>query len=321
MFGLTERAGRTYRTLLRNQRASLSDLAAATGVSASTVRRDLAALVQQGLVAADRAAPSGVRPARPDLVLGDLLAGEEAELADRAARLHAWRRDLAGLVDDYLAGRELLDSAVELERLDGLPAIRARMDELVAKTTREMLAVVTDFDDDPAAVDAARDEDLAVLARGVEIRTIYPTTIRDMPVTWAYAKETAAAGEQIRLSDEVTARMIVLDRSVAVIPADAENLDLGAVVVRSSPIVHTFVALFELAWRRAVPLFAGAAELTGPTRSLLDLLGAGAKDDTVARHLRRDVRTVRRDIARIMTELDAATRFQAGVEAARRAWL
>lgn len=321
MFGLTERQSTIYRTLLRNRSASVADLARASGVSLGTVRKDLAALNRRALVVPDTSSPCGVRPARPDVVLGGDLAADDDALAGHVAELHARRRLLTSLTEDYLAGLALADPMAELDRVDGVPAIRAWMDDAVAKTRDEMLAVVTDFDDDPAAVDAARDEDLSVLARGVSVRTIYPTTIREMPATWAYAAETAAAGEEIRLSDETPTRMIVLDREVAVIPADTRNLDLGAVVVRCKPVVDTFVALFELAWQRAAPAFTASDELMERDRPLLDLLAAGAKDDTIARHLHRDVRTIRRGVARLLRCLDAATRFQAGVHAARRSWL
>ena len=55
--------------------------------------------------------------------------------------------------------------------------------------------------------------------------------------------------------------------------------------------------------------------------SLLRQLAAGAKDEQIARTLGLSLRTVRRRVADLMIELGADTRFQAGVEAARRGWL
>lgn len=143
-----------------------------------------------------------------------------------------------------------------------------------------------------------------------------------MPNTWAYAMETAAAGEEIRLSDEVPTRLIVRDRDAAVIPIDNADLDAGALVVWSRPVVEMFVTLFELCWARATPAFTATPDPeAGRNPKLLDLLAAGAKDETAARQLGLNVRTVRRDVARLMDELSATTRFQAGVEAVRRGWL
>ena len=47
----------------------------------------------------------------------------------------------------------------------------------------------------------------------------------------------------------------------------------------------------------------------------------GAKDEQIARTLGLSLRTVRRRVADLMIELGVDTRFQAGVEAARRGWL
>ena len=56
-------------------------------------------------------------------------------------------------------------------------------------------------------------------------------------------------------------------------------------------------------------------------RFLLRLLATGQKDEQIARALGMSLRTVRRRIADLMTELGADSRFQAGVEAVRRGWV
>ncbi|MFJ2646210.1 TrmB family transcriptional regulator [Streptomyces sp. NPDC087420] len=60
----------------------------------------------------------------------------------------------------------------------------------------------------------------------------------------------------------------------------------------------------------------------GPeTRALLALLAAGLTDAAIARAQGWSERTTQRRIHRLMTELDATTRFQASLTAARRGWL
>jgi DNA-binding NarL/FixJ family response regulator len=51
---------------------------------------------------------------------------------------------------------------------------------------------------------------------------------------------------------------------------------------------------------------------------VLELLQLGMKDETIARQLGVSLRTVRRRIAALMDDLGVDTRFQAGLEAARR---
>jgi DNA-binding NarL/FixJ family response regulator len=59
----------------------------------------------------------------------------------------------------------------------------------------------------------------------------------------------------------------------------------------------------------------------GERQAVLELMMLGAKDESIARQLGVSLRTVRRRIADLMDELGAATRFQAGMEAARRGLL
>ncbi len=56
-------------------------------------------------------------------------------------------------------------------------------------------------------------------------------------------------------------------------------------------------------------------------RELLRILAAGHSDETAARRLGVSVRTVRRMMAGICERLDARSRFQAGILAARQGWI
>ena len=61
---------------------------------------------------------------------------------------------------------------------------------------------------------------------------------------------------------------------------------------------------------------------TGDERgAVLELLMLGSKDESISRQLGISLRTVRRRVAELMDELGAGTRFQAGVESARRGLL
>ena len=56
-------------------------------------------------------------------------------------------------------------------------------------------------------------------------------------------------------------------------------------------------------------------------RRLIDLLAAGMKEVAIARHMGQDPRTVRRHISELLKRLGATTRFQAGLQAAKRGWI
>ncbi|TDO64016.1 regulatory LuxR family protein [Kribbella sp. VKM Ac-2571] len=63
------------------------------------------------------------------------------------------------------------------------------------------------------------------------------------------------------------------------------------------------------------------AELRAPDRDILMLLAGGATDDMISRRLRISPRTTQRRVRALMDALGAQTRFQAGVQAARRRWI
>jgi DNA-binding NarL/FixJ family response regulator len=88
--------------------------------------------------------------------------------------------------------------------------------------------------------------------------------------------------------------------------------------VRTRGVVDALRLLFEVLWRQGAPM--PGTQPAGDRRNLqvLRLLAAGAKDETIARQLGLSLRTVRRRVAEQISELGATTRFQAGVEAARR---
>jgi DNA-binding NarL/FixJ family response regulator len=71
-------------------------------------------------------------------------------------------------------------------------------------------------------------------------------------------------------------------------------------------------------------LSGAAGQSEGPdaeTVALLTLLAAGQTDDGIARALGWSPRTTQRRVRRLMADLNATTRFQAGMAAKERGWL
>ena len=98
----------------------------------------------------------------------------------------------------------------------------------------------------------------------------------------------------------------------------------AAVVVRAHTIVDSLVFLFEQLWADAAPLFVPSHNSDRPdgrSARVLELLAMGRKDESIARSLGVGVRTVRRDIAELMTSLGEKTRAATVAAAIRRGWL
>lgn len=158
------------------------------------------------------------------------------------------------------------------------------------------------------------------VARGRRSRAIYPVrALRDAPEVLAARLE---AGEQIRVLSDLPTRLLVVGHTHAVVPEPLGLADLPLAVVRQGAVVEALTLWFEDLWTRAVvPVLDGAEPRVDLRRFLLEQLAAGAHDEQIARKLGISLRTVRRRVAALMTELGADSRFQAGVEAARRGWL
>lgn len=161
----------------------------------------------------------------------------------------------------------------------------------------------------------------AAIASGRRSRAIYPAVaLREAPEV---LRARARAGEQIRVLPELPTRLIVIGTTHAVVPEPLGFADEPRLLVRQPALVEALIMLFEQFWERAsaVPELDHGEARPDLRRFLLQLLAAGRKDEQIARTLGLSLRTVRRRVADLMTELGSDSRFQAGVEAARRGWI
>jgi DNA-binding NarL/FixJ family response regulator len=122
--------------------------------------------------------------------------------------------------------------------------------------------------------------------------------------------------------------MFLADDTLGLISLDRPVTSDSALVIHRSSLLDTLIALFEAVWSGAVPLrfdvpVPGAQDAPRQEhhRTLLGLLAAGLTDEAIARHMNWHPRTAQRHVRELMTELGAQTRFQAGLQAARRGWL
>jgi Bacterial regulatory proteins, luxR family len=264
------------------------------------------------------------RPIGPDqgaagllaAVEADLRAGEE-RLGRRRIRAAELRRELSWFQEVHAANR-LRDGHPEMVRLVGDPeAVRTLLADAVAHATGEVMSCQPGGARPITALAEALPRDLAMLERGIVLRTLYQHTARFHAPTQDYVSKVAGVGSQVRTLEELPGRMIIVDNAVAFLPAPGE----GAIVVRESSLLAFLVGVFEQYWNRATPFVSGPAAaraVTGSiTAALTRLLADGLKDEVIARRLGMSIRTCRRHIADLMESLGARSRFQAGAIAER----
>ncbi|HEX4224357.1 MAG TPA: helix-turn-helix transcriptional regulator, partial [Pseudonocardiaceae bacterium] len=153
-------------------------------------------------------------------------------------------------------------------------------------------------------------------------RTVFTTGYLDPQ--WQHIVDTTVRlGGRVRVVDGAPMKLLIADRSRALIPLDRPGV-AGVVHFHAPVIVDALVTLFEAIWERAVPYppnSVGDDNLTPFERHIATLLCTGVKDDDLAAMVHVSVRTVRRHIASIMDKLDVTTRFAAGVQLVKRGWI
>ncbi|MBG0813151.1 hypothetical protein [Planomonospora sp. ID82291] len=162
---------------------------------------------------------------------------------------------------------------------------------------------------------------LALVARGVTVRIICQHRNRADVGIRTRMKRLTDAGASVYTVSHVPRSAIVFDHSLVVL-FGADDVEANVARVRNQGIVQFFLDLFNHLWEMATPLegidfgYSGVAD--DLQQSIAVLMAKGYTDEVVARKLGMSVRSCRRHIATMMRDLDATSRFQAGVQAARK---
>lgn len=295
-----------YECVLRLANPTVSELATRLRRPAADIRHGLATLEESGLVVRLSGTPKRWVAPPPDVAIGALIQRRER-------RLRSLQRLVRHYVNAYQRGEAAADASTHLvEALHGPEAIGARVEQLHAQA-REQVCI---FDKPPHAQAEAGPAQHSALRRGVSYRTVYERTSLDVPGRLEEVRRGVEEGEQARVLPQLPLKLLLVDRTWAIVPISAGVAD-HALVVRSSALLDGLVTLFEQQWQRAMPLFADAG--TVEDGDLLTMLLTGMTDDAIARRLGIGLRTVQRRVRALMDDLGADTRFQAGYQAAARA--
>lgn len=301
-----------YRALLRHPHTTLAELSRATGRSVPSLRRALPRLEQLGLISRVPGQPPQLVATRPNIAVEALVSRRQEELAQTRVAAATLMAELPA--DEHHRTGDLVTI------VHGQQAVAAQFVQLQQGATDEILVLDRPpYAQDPQAPNPGESD---VLRRGVQVRGIYAAEALEVPGVLAHALEAVAAGEQARVGVVVPTKLAIADRRLAILPLTSDQQVDSALIVHSSSLLDALVALFELLWRTGLPLpGTPAAPEASPDPDLMTLLMAGLKDEAVARQLGISLRTVHRRTSTLMAELNARTRFQAGVLAGQRGWV
>ncbi len=315
--GVGEDPERLYRRVLRADGQPASVHAMALGWPLDRVEAACRPLVSRRLVHLDAA--DALVADHPRTAISRLVDRESARLDQRRRELDEVRIAVSDFAADHRAGRAGVIDPMAVEVLSPDVEVSA-VEELLRTTSGTIrtthLAVAAGPITDPGLYRLAQSQVLA----GRELRSIYPASALDHPEQRAWVEDWGEMGEQQRLVEAVGHEFVVFGEAAVVAPPTWGSTEGGIVVFRLPLVVSAFTRLFDDAWATGLLLPSAEDGSDGLTR-LLALLGAGFKDEGIARYQGVGVRTVRRRVAEAMDELGVRTRFQLGVAAERRSML
>ncbi|MFD7448207.1 LuxR C-terminal-related transcriptional regulator [Kitasatospora sp. NPDC059827] len=283
-------------------------------------RATVAALVARGLLTPTA---TGYTAANPR-ALGDRLG---TELRLRATRLLVHAERLPGTLQPLSQAYEALhrppgsgeEGSGDAARLDGggggagsgvgAAAVRRCISELIAECKEEFLAARPGHHS-AEALQTSLAQDLALLRRGCSMRTLHQPGALDDPATLRQVALRSGEGAEARVLAEPYERVLVFDRSVAVIPA-VEDRNRATVVTDRTTVAY-LVAQFERDWARATPADRNLGAPHPTTVRIGRLLARGLTQRAVATRLGLSERTVAAHIARLRERYGAQTLFHLG---------
>ncbi|MGW6739583.1 helix-turn-helix domain-containing protein [Streptomyces sp. NPDC055025] len=319
--GLDERQESTYRALVAIGAAEVADLAHRLALPEPDTEQALRRLERQGLAAQSSSRTGRWVAAPPAVALGALLTQHRHELeqAELAAVL---------LAEEYRA--EATEPAVHdlVEVVTGASAVAHRFLQLQLGAAEEVCALVTGRPVAVTGIDNEAEERAA--ARGVAYRVVIERAVLSLPAGVSELSAALGRDEQVRVVERVPTKLVVADRTLAMVPLTGPGAEPAVLVVHASGLLESLVGLFESVWREALPLRLGRdgavteGGVPGPDSTdleILSLLLAGMTDASVAKQLDLGLRTVQRRVKGLMELSGVTTRLQLGWHAYEKGWV
>ncbi|NEB75511.1 helix-turn-helix transcriptional regulator [Streptomyces sp. SID14478] len=268
-----------------------------------------------GLLRRDADTPASMHPVPPAVALPGLLQAVEEDITLKRRHGEKLAASFAPLIAQD-AQRAAVPDAPMISVLLGIHRINDAIQEAAEASTEELLTIQPGGPRPPEMLASNRPREQQLLARGGRMRTLYQHPARHYPTVLAHFEQ-LSGDVQVRTLDEVTERLIMLDRTVAFIPASSDRT--AALEIRHPALISYLATTFERLWRLATPLFPyAAAEETavGPVsarqRTIATLLIEGHTDAVIAERLGMNIRTVRVHIAKLAATLGSESRAQLG---------
>jgi DNA-binding NarL/FixJ family response regulator len=313
-------AGAAYRYLVEHPRSTAEEVGAGIDMPTASIRDTLTHLAGARAAVLLRTANGERWEAEPpDSVMSARLLAEERRLVE----LRTVGTELARA---FRAARQADRSDIGLEVVHDPDQAMAYYDQFQVSARSEIKALSGPpyIDHDATTEPAQAATQAERIAAGVRYRVVYDRRVLDDVARVDYVFRAVALGEQARVLSDSPMKVLISDDSRALLPLDPAGTSRNvSLIVYPSDLLDALIRVFETLWRLAVPLTGAAPtdQIDDRDQAIVTLMAAGLTDDAIARRLRLSRRSVVRRTGALLELLGATTRFQAGVQAARRGWL
>ncbi|MFD3917663.1 LuxR C-terminal-related transcriptional regulator [Streptomyces sp. NPDC058595] len=268
-------------------------------------------LIEMALLHPDPRDDSCLRPVPPSAALARLLRPITREIHERLRLTTALADSLTPL-----AAVASDNPSLSITVLEGVPLIKSVLKEASANATSEILTAQPGGNRSESSLSQGLDNSMAAIEHGARLRHIYQHPARYSPHLRDYMTRVPTDRIEVRTVEQTVERLIIIDREMALIPANAERTT--ALEIRHPALVTYLVQVYDVLWAHGTPLTeqlsptSARTPVTPVQRGIARLLAEGTTDEMVARKMGISVRTCRSHIAKLMQALNASSRTHLG---------
>jgi DNA-binding CsgD family transcriptional regulator/sugar-specific transcriptional regulator TrmB len=304
-----------YRYAARKGAIETLEVAAADlGIGMREMNAAVAHLVDNRLLMSRDGSGRRFVPVDPEVAAASLVSSVEREIYQRRELIDQIRERINVFRQDY-TGTAAAPSAIEY--LVGSMEVSGFLKTASDSCRDEVLVLQANMGDAEELSQAYS----PLLGRGITVRIICQHRNRADLTTRMRMKKLTDAGASVSTVSHIPRSAVVFDRSLVVLFGLSDG-ETNVARVHNHGVAQFLLDLFNHLWETATPLEgaeAGYANVADDLQqAIAALMAKGYTDEVVARKLGMSVRSCRRHIATLMRDLDATSRFQAGVQAARK---
>jgi Sugar-specific transcriptional regulator TrmB len=306
--GIEEMEERTYCALLSHRLATMEDVATVLSLSPRKAQRLLDSIESKGLASHSPERPRRYIAASPELAIEALASQRQADIERARSSIPMLKKQISSSPDT-----EENEQVVEL-----IPS-RAALGQIVVQMLQTVQSEIVGFQRAPTLKIQGFPYEMPP---GLRIRTISDAGYLAVPGALNSLRLDIEKGEEARVSPTLPIKLMIVDRRIGLVPLNVEDQGGPVMLVRSSSLLDSLYALFELTWERSTPIvFTSDGKLkTGEPHSRLSdaagqvipLLAAGLNDKAIAYEAGMSTTTLNRRIAELMKCFGTRTRFQLG---------